>query len=84
MMVLGGLSVSDAMKLATSTEGRAMIQTLKRIVEADRTPLLQIMSEAATHMEKAEALAKRQGVTVKQVLDASLQMYEARLTADSR
>jgi antitoxin component of RelBE/YafQ-DinJ toxin-antitoxin module len=83
-MVLGGLSVTEAMKLATSAEGKAMIATLKRIVEQDRIPLQQIMKEADAHMAKAEALAKRQGVTVKQVLDASLQMYEASITADGR
>jgi hypothetical protein len=83
-MVLGGLSVAEAMKIATSTEGKAMIATLKRMVERDGAPLLQIMKEADAHMTKAEALAKRQGVTVKQVLDASLQMYEARITVDGR
>lgn len=83
-MVLGGLSVTEAMRLATSAEGKAMITTLKRIVEQDRTPLLQIMKEADAHMAKAEVLAKRQGVTVKQVLDASLQLYEARIAADGR
>ncbi len=83
-MVLGGLSVTEAMKIATSTEGKAMISTLKRMVDRDGSPLLQIMKEADAHMTKAEALAKRQGVTVKQVLDASLQMYEAWITADGR
>jgi hypothetical protein len=61
-----------------------MIATLKRIVEQDRIPLQQIMKEADAHMAKAEALAKRRGVTVKQVLDASLMMYEATITADGR
>ena len=83
-MVLGGLSVAEAMKIATSAEGKAMISTLKRMVERDGSPLLQIMKEADAHMTKAEALAKRQGVTVKQVLDASLLLYEARIAADSR
>lgn len=83
--LLGGLSIGDAMSLATSDEGKAMIATLKRMVERDGSPLLQIMKEAEEHMRKAEALAKRRGVTVKQVLDASLQMYEAQIkTADGR
>lgn len=82
--LLGGMSLSDAMQLATSTEGKAMIATLKRMVERDGSPLLQIMKEANAHMTKAEALAKRRGVTVKQVLDASLMMYEAQIAADGR
>lgn len=82
--LLGGLSISDAMQLATSDEGKAMIATLKRMVERDGSPLLQIMKEAEEHMRKAEALAKRRGVKVKQVLDASLVMYEAQIAADGR
>lgn len=82
--LLGGMSLSDAMQLATSTEGKAMIATLKRMVERDGTPLLQIMKAAEEHMRKAETLAMRRGVTVKQVLDASLMMYEAQIAADGR
>ena len=82
--LLGGMSLSDAMQLATSAEGKAMIATLKRMVERDGAPLLQIMKDAEEHMRKAEALARRRGVTVKQVLDASLMMYEAQIAADGR
>ena len=82
--LLGGLSITDAMQLATSEEGKAMIATLKRMVERDGSPLLQMMKEANAHMTKAEALAQRRGVTVKQVLDASLKMYEATITVDGR
>lgn len=82
--ILGGLSISDAMQLATSDEGKALIATLKRMVERDGSPLLTILKHAEEHMRRAETLAKRRGVTVRQVLDASLVMYEAQIAADGR
>lgn len=66
-------------RMMTTAEGRRLVTTLQRIMESQKMPVEQALSESVDFMEKLEQLAQRTGKTIKEVADEALAAYEADL-----
>lgn len=67
---------ADALKLLGSPEGKRLLDTMKRHVEASGEPLEQVLKAWLDHMDRLEAITKKTCKTVKQVEDEALKLYE--------
>jgi len=71
-------------RVMASPEGLRLYNTLRRLVQAEGMPVDQIMKQSVDHMERMESLARRAGLSLKQVHDDSFAVYEAHLKEEGR
>ena len=68
-------------QLIATPGGKRLYNTLKRIVDAEGIPVADVLSQSVDHLEKMEQLARTHHLSVKQVADDSVRLYEEHLLA---
>ena len=78
------MEIRMAQKMIGTPEGRRLVETLKRLVKNEGLSIEEVVSQSAEHLERMERIARAAGLTVKQVADGSLDLYEAQLVVDGK
>lgn len=65
--------------LIATPGGKRLYSTLKRIVDAEGIPVAEVLNQSVDHLEKMEQIARTHGISVKQVADDSVRLYEEHL-----
>ena len=78
------MTAFEIARVMASPQGARLYNTLRRLVESEGLSVDQVMQQSVEHMERMESLAKRSGITVKQIADDSLALYETHLKGQGR
>jgi len=65
----------ELVKLATSREGRELMDTIRRLVASQDLTAQEVVRQAAGYIKRLETIAAERGMTVQEVVDESLDLY---------
>lgn len=66
----------QAAKMMSSPEAQKLFNTIEKIVKDEHLTMQQVLGNMSGYIERVECVAKKKGMTVKQVMDDSLKKYE--------
>lgn len=69
------LGITEVMKLMGSNDGKRLLETVKRLIDAGELTVKQV----AEHLDRLERVGSRTGKTIKAVADEALDLYESQL-----